>query len=360
MKIKDIQTTLLSVPLNPPIADSTHVLNHIQWILVDVHTDQEVTGNSFMMTFDYGPELLRGIVDSELKKLVVGKDARDIAGIWQSLYAHCEYIGQTGIAAWGIAAIEIALWDILGKQLGVPVCQLFGGFREEVPIYGSGGWLSYSRDELLGEVSSHLKRGFSMVKMKVGRSNIKRDAERVRAVRKLIGDEVRLMVDANQAWTPPQAVAFARQVEDQDIFWFEEPVAKDDLDGYCQVAGSIDIPVATGEREYSVGAFREFLVKQGAAIVQPDALRIGGLSQCLKVAHLAEAFNRPVAPHFYKEMDVHVLAAVRNGLYLEYFDWLDDLLLHPLQVSNGMARVPTLPGMSLEFKPEAIKEYKVG
>jgi L-alanine-DL-glutamate epimerase-like enolase superfamily enzyme len=359
MKIKDVRTTLLSVPLNPPIADSTHVLNHIQWVLVDVHTDDGLVGNSFMLTFDYGPELLRRIVDTELKKLVIGRDPRDIPGIWQTCYSHCEYIGQTGLAAWGIAAIDIALWDLLGKQLGVPVAQLFGSNREQVPIYGSGGWLSYSMDELLAEASAYLKSGFTMVKMKVGQTDIKRDAERVRAVRKLVGDDVRLMVDANQAWLPQQAIAFARQVEDQDIFWFEEPVAKDDLDGYCQVAANIGIPIATGEREFSLGVFREFLLRKGAAIVQPDALRIGGLSQCMKVAHLAESFNRPVAPHFYKELDVHVLAAVRNGLFLEYFDWLDDLLVHPLEVSNGMAKVPKRPGLGIEFKPEAVKEYKI-
>lgn len=359
MKIADVRTALLSVPLNPPLADSTHVLNQIQFVLVDVETDDGLVGNSFMLTFDYAPELLRGIVGTELRKVVVGRDPRDIAGIWQSCYTQCEYIGQQGVAAWGIAAIDIALWDLLGKSLGVPVCQLLGGRVERVPIYGSGGWLSWSTDELVASLNSYVQRGFTMVKMKVGGDSPHRDAERVRAVRQAIGSDVRLMLDANQAWTPHQAIAFARQVQDQDIFWFEEPVAKDDLDGYVRVASSIDIPVAAGEREYSLGAFRDMLVRQGASIIQPDALRIGGLSQCLKVAHLAGAFGRTVAPHFYKEIDVHLLAAIGNGLFLEYFPWLDDLLAHPLEVVNGMAMVPQRPGLSLEFKAEAVQEYRV-
>lgn len=358
MKIKDIRTTLLSVPLNAPIADSTHVLKRIQWVLVDVLTDGDLTGNSFMLTFDYGPDLLRGIVDCELRKLLLGHDPRDIAGIWKLCHAHCEYIGQTGVAAWGIAAIDIALWDLVGKQLGVPVCQLFGSNRAQVPVYGSGGWLSYSLDELLSEMDSYIKDGFTTVKMKVGRPDIEQDVERVRAVRELIGHKCRLMVDANQAWTPQQALAFGRQVEDQNIFWFEEPVPRDDLGGYCRVAAESRIPVATGEREYSLDAFREILIRRAADIVQPDALRIGGLSQCLKVAHLAEAFHRQVAPHFYKEIDVHLLASINNGLFLEYFPWLDDLLAHPLEIVNGMANVPVRPGLSLEFKPEAIQEYR--
>jgi L-alanine-DL-glutamate epimerase-like enolase superfamily enzyme len=359
MKIKDIRTTRLSVPLKPPIADSTHVLDRIQWVLVDVLTDEGLVGSSFMLTFDYGAELLLGIVDTELKKLVLGKDPRDITEIWETCHRHSEYIGQSGVAAWGIGAIDIALWDLLGKYLEVPVCQLLGSCRDQVPAYGSGGWLSYSMDELLAEVSLYLQRGFKMVKMKVGSHDISRDVERVRAVRNLIGGKVHLMIDANQAWNPHQAIAFARQIQDQDIFWFEEPVAKNDLDGYCRVASSIDIPVATGEREFSLEAFRELLVRNGTAIVQPDALRIGGLTQYLKVVHLAEAFQRSVAPHFYKEIDIHVLAAIRNGLFVEYFPWLDDLLVRPLEVSDGMAKVPKLPGFGIEFEPEAVKEYKL-
>jgi L-alanine-DL-glutamate epimerase-like enolase superfamily enzyme len=358
MKIKDVRTTRLSVPLKAPIADSTHILNRIQWILVDVLTDEGLTGNSFMLTFDYGPELLQRIVDAELKPLILGKDPQHIAQIWELCHSHCEYTGQSGVAAWGIAAIEIALWDLLGKRLGAPVYRLLGAYREEIPAYGSGGWLSYSLDELLAEANSYLQRGFKMVKMKVGSPDPKRDIERVREVRRLVGENIRLMVDANQAWQPHQAIAFARQVQDENIFWLEEPVAKDDVDGYARVASSIDIPVATGEREYLLTAFRELLAR-GTAIVQPDALRIGGISQCLKVAHLAEAFNRLVAPHFYKEIDVHVLATVRNGLFLEYFSWLDDLLVHPLVVADGVARVPQEPGLGISFKPEAVREYLV-
>jgi L-alanine-DL-glutamate epimerase-like enolase superfamily enzyme len=179
MKIVDVRTTLLSVPLDPPLADSTHVLNHIQWILVDVHTDQGLVGNAFMLTFDYGPALLRGIVDTELKPVVVGRDPGDIAGIWQACYRQCEYIGQSGVAAWGIAAIDIALWDLLGKRAQLPVCQLLGGRAERIPVYGSGGWLSWSTVQLVGEVCAQVKRGFTMVKMKVGGESQRGDVERV-------------------------------------------------------------------------------------------------------------------------------------------------------------------------------------
>jgi L-alanine-DL-glutamate epimerase-like enolase superfamily enzyme len=270
-----------------------------------------------------------------------------------------EYTGQTGIGAWGMAAIDIALWDILGKHANCPVYKLLGACRNQVSIYGSGGWLSYSTDQLLEEVTSYVQRGFKAVKIKVGSQDSRRDVERVKMVRQAIGDDILLMIDANQGWSPPQAIAVSKQLQDFNIFWLEEPVAKDDLDGYARVAAKSDIPIATGEREFSIPMLRELMERKAVAIVQPDVLRIGGITQAVKVAHLAEAFNLQVATHFYKEIDIHLLASLRNGLFLEYFPWIDDLLVSPLEIAGGMARVPEGPGLSLELKPEAIQEYQV-
>jgi L-alanine-DL-glutamate epimerase-like enolase superfamily enzyme len=359
MRIRDVKTTLLSVPLKNPIADSTHTLNAIDWILVDVYAEGGLVGSSHMLTFDYGRELLCGIVDYELKRVVVGMDATLIASVWQACWERVEYIGQTGVAAWGLAAINIALWDLLGKSLNCSVSRLLGGCREQVPIYGSGGWLSYSMEQLLAEVTSYVGRGFTAVKMKVGSSDFRRDVQRVKAVREAIGPSIQLMVDANQAWTPGQALEFSRKVSDCELFWFEEPIPKDDHGGYRALATAMDIPVAAGEREYCLEAFRDLLDQRALAIVQPDVLRLGGISRCLKLAHLAESFHARVASHFYKEIDIHWLAAVDNGLFLEYFPWLDPLLVHPLEVEAGLARVPSRPGLGIEFKPEAIQEYMV-
>lgn len=360
MNIADVTTTWLSMPLKEPIADSTHAgTKVIEWILVDVLTNAGITGRSLMLTFDYAPELLRGIVETELKDRIVGKNPLYIKKIQEICWNQTEYIGQTGIAAWGMAAIDIALWDILGKHFNCPVCQLLGAYQDRVPIYGSGGWLSYSTDQLLEEVTSYVKRGFKAVKMKVGSPDYRRDIDRVKKVRQAIGDDTTLMIDANQGWSPHQAIAVSKKLEDFNIYWLEEPVSKDDLDGYARVAANIDIPIATGEREYSIAILKELMERKAVAIVQPDVLRIGGITQAVKVAHIAEAFNLKVATHFYKEIDVHILASLRNGLFLEFFPWLDDLLVNPLEIVGGMALVPERPGLSLELKPEAIKEYRV-
>jgi len=359
MKIRDVQTTRLSLPLKDPIADSTHTLPSIDWILVDVHTDSGLTGHAHMLTFDYGPELLMGVVNNELKDVVIGMDPTMIEKVWNACWNRVEYVGQTGVAAWGIAAVDIALWDILGKSLNCPVHKLLGAHREEVPIYGSGGWLSYSLDQLLEETGNYVKRGFTTVKMKVGSREIGRDVERVRAVREAIGPKIQLMIDANQAWSPWQVLEFSRKIEDCGIYWFEEPIPKDDLDGYEMLAGRLPFPVAAGEREYSLKAFRRLLERRALPVVQPDVLRLGGISRCVRLAHLAEVFNARVASHFYKEIDIHWMAAAPNGLFLEYFPWLDPLLVHPLEVKNGMATLPTQPGLSIEIKPEGVAEYRV-
>ena len=361
MKIEEIKTTWLSVPVKEPFADSTHKpSNVIEWILVDILTDEGITGRSHMLTFDYAPELLQGMVEKELKKQILGQNPLYIKKIQEACWNQVEYVGQTGIAAWGMAAVDIALWDILGKRLKCPVSQLLGAYRDRVPIYGSGGWLTYSTDRLLEEVTSYVKRGFKAVKIKVGSPDHKRDIERVKAVRRAIGDDILLMVDANQGWGPHEAIALSKKIQDFDIFWLEEPVSKDDIQGCARVASSIDIPIAAGEREYSISKLGALMAEKAIAIVQPDVLRIGGITQVVKLAHLAENYNLRIASHFYKEIDVHVLASIRNGLFLEYFPWLDDLLVNPLKIVDGMAVVPEQPGLGLELKPEAISEYQVG
>ena len=179
----------------------------------------------------------------------------------------------------------------------------------------------------------------------------------MKAVREAIGFEIDLLVDANQGWYIDQALAFCRGCEDLRLDWLEEPLRLDDKKNLALLRQKIDIPIAVGEREYGVAPFRELLVKQAADIVQPDIIRVGGLTKFMQVARLAEAFNVRVASHFYKETDIFTLSALNNAKYLEYFDWFDELFVHPFSVIDGMAPVPEAPGMHLEIKPEAVKEY---
>lgn len=357
MKIDDIRTEWLRIPISPPIADSTHVLRFLDLILVEVHAGG-ASGSSYMLSFDYAPALLKGIVDQELKRHLIGMNADNIHAIYEQNLQITEYIGREGLAMWGTAAIDVALWDLMARRLGVPVSLLFGVHSPAVPVYGSGGWISYSDEQLADEVSRYVARGFAGVKIKIG-GNEDRDVERVRAVRKAIGPDRKLMVDANQGLTLERALRLARRLEDYDLAWFEEPFPKEDLESYSRLAATTSIPLAAGEREFGIAPFRRLTAGRCISVVQPDLLRVGGVTGWRLVAGLAESQLLRVAPHFYREYDVHLAAAQPNLIAIESFDWLNELLEHPFEVRNGLAVVPDRPGFGVTFRKDAIREYRI-
>jgi len=358
MKIEEVATRWLRIPLSPPIADSTHILNAVDLILVDVSAGG-VTGSCYMLSFDYAPGLLKGFVDQELKRRLIGAEADDIRGIFERNLRACEYVGQCGIAMWGVSAIDAALWDLLARRLGVPVSLLWGRIVSAVPVYGSGGWISYSEEKLAREIRSYLDRGFKGVKIKIGGPSEDWDVARVKFTRELVGSDVALMVDANQALTLARAIRTARRLEDCSLIWIEEPLPRDDIEGYQCLGASTSIPLAAGEREYGVEPFRRLIAARTISVVQPDLLRVGGVTGWRLVAGLAETHRLSLAPHFYREYDVHLAACYPNLIGIEWFDWLDPLLVHPLELREGLAVVPDRPGFGVEFRPEAVQEYEV-
>ncbi len=357
MKIEDIRTEWLRVPISPPIADSTHVLRFMDLILVEVQAG-DWYGSSYMLSFDYGPALLKAVIDRELKRFAAGMEADNIRAVYEQNLKATEYIGREGLAMWGIAAIDVALWDLLARRLGVPAAVLFGAHTRAVPVYGSGGWVSYTDEQLADEVSRYVSRGFAGVKIKIG-GQPDRDVERVRAVRKAIGPDRKLMVDANQGLTLAGALRMARRLEDCQLDWFEEPFAKDDLESYARLRLATEIPLAAGEREFGVPPFRRLVAERCVSVVQPDLLRVGGVTGWRIVAGLADSHLLPIAPHFYREYDVHLAAAQPNLIAIESFDWLDPLVEEPFEVRDGLAMVPERPGFGVRFRQEAIREYSV-
>ncbi len=357
MKIDDIRTQWLRVPISPPIADSTHVLRFMDLILVEVCAG-EFSGSSYMLSFDYGPVLLKGIVDYELKRHILGMEADDIRAVYERNLQATEYIGREGVAMWGTAAIDVALWDLLARRLGVPVALLFGAHTRAVPVYGSGGWISYSDEQLADEVSRYVSRGFAGVKIKIGDQE-DRDVERVRAVRQAIGPNRKLMVDANQGLTLERALRLARRLEDCQLEWFEEPFAKDDLEAYSRLAQASETPLAAGEREFGIPPFRRLVLARCISVVQPDLFRVGGVTGWRIVAALADSHLLRLAPHFYREYDAHLAAGQPNLIAIESFDWLDPLLESPFEVRDGLAIVPDRLGFGVTFKQEAIREFRV-
>jgi D-arabinonate dehydratase len=277
-------------------------------------------------------------------------------------------IGRRGLTTRAISAIDIGLWDIRAKVAGLPLYKLLGGFRDRVPTYIAGGYYEEGKGlkELQAEMAANVELGARAVKMKVGGVSMREDVERVKAARAAIGPDVKLMVDANCAYRAYEAIQFARRIEDFDIFWFEEPVAPDDYDGHRRLAEATSIPIATGENEYTRYGFRDLIEHRAAAILNADAKVLGGVTEFMKVAALAQAHDLDIAPHGSQDIHVHLVAAIANGLILEFYrDTFDPMwgkvYHHTVRVNpDGTVSPPDVPGIGADPNYAELEPFRVG
>jgi len=363
VKITDVTTTLLRIPGLPGIQDATirHRESGRGGLFVHLKTDAGLEG------FAPGIGTARGVIHDVLKPLLVGQDPLAHERVWDDMFWRVRGFGRKGVAFSAISAVDIALWDLKAKIFGVPLYRLLGPYTDTVPIYGSGGWTSFTEDELVREQVGYVERGIPRVKMKVAKDFGRAEAEdlrRLAAVRKAVGDGVEIFVDANNGFYAKQAIGFARRMADYDVHWFEEPVLADDIAGLAAIARAIDIPVATGEHEYTKYGFKALIEAGGADIVQPDVGRVGGVTEWLKVAHLAHAFNLPVAPHAVQLVHLHLACATPNLKVVEYLGVSEetDKLFYtefPEPKDGLWSPYADRPGLGLELDPHAVERYAV-
>jgi L-alanine-DL-glutamate epimerase-like enolase superfamily enzyme len=363
MRITGIETRLYRIPPAVHIEDSIQRIAHWELILSTVTTDAGLTGTGFAYTLGIGGTAVRELVETYLTPLVVGHDAVDVERIWSRGWWELHALGSAGMTRYALAAIDIAVWDILAKHAGVPLYRLLGGFRDRIPAYGSGINMHLDGEPLLEQMRGFLAQRYRAVKMKVGRDNPEEDVERVGAVRRLIGPAVPLMLDANQKWTAGEAIRRIGLLRPFDPFWIEEPLLADDRDGHVRVRQASGVPIAVGETLYTRYEFADYMRAGAVDIVQADIPRVGGFTEWIKIANLAESFNLPVAPHFMMELSVHALCAVPNGLMLEDLQGgsLTDLglLAEPIRVAKGELTPPARPGHGIVFDPAALRRYEV-
>ncbi len=355
MKVTRVQTQAVVVPLDAPIGSALGQIADFGCVLVSVHTDGGVTGENLVFTLNNRrTSVLRQMVD-ELADLVVGQDAGHIAGFWARAWKDINFFGHKGVPVMGISAIDGALWDALGKASGLPLYRLLGGAKTRVPAYHSGGlWLSRSLDELAAEAESFVAQGFRAIKMRLGLPDPADDIARVRLVRAAIGPSVKLMADANQGLTEAQAIRLGRRLEEFNLTWFEEPLPAWDLEGLARVAAALDTPIASGETEYTRYGFRRMLELRSADILMPDLQRVGGVSEFMRVGHMAESHDIGVSSHLFPETSLQVLGALSNSIFLEYMPWFGRLYNESLEFADGDALVPERPGWGFTFNQDYI------
>jgi L-alanine-DL-glutamate epimerase-like enolase superfamily enzyme len=355
LKIRSVHFFEATSPLSRPIADATHAIPAIRFLVARVTLEDGTVGEGYLLAFHFAPRAIRGAL-ADIGALAIGFPANATAAFNRACDEASEYFGDVGLLRWARGVVNIAMWDAWARHLGTPVGRLLGTPADRVPAYGSGGWLSYSIDELLDEVRGYARRGFAAVKIKVGSRERERDVERVARVREAVGPHLGVMIDANQGLDLPAALELAQRVRDFGIGWFEEPLPHTDFAGYEALRRDSGLPIAMGEREYDLVALRELAGRKAIDLWQPDILRLGGVEGWLESAALAASHGLPVLAHYYKEYDTTLSCVIPNARGVESFDWVDGLIDHPVRIEHGHAYPSDAPGWGFRFKDEALTE----
>lgn len=290
----------------------------------------------------------------EIAPVLLGEDPSDIAKIWDKLMWAGASVGRSGLSVQAIAAFDVALWDLKAKRAGLPLAKLLGAHRDSVRCYNtSGGFLHAPIEEVLDRATASLEHGIGGIKIKVGHPDHAVDLARLTAVREKLGDRVPLMVDANQQWDRPTARRMCRAFEPFGLVWIEEPLDAYDFDGHAQLSATFDTAIATGEMLTSVAEHTQLIAANGADIVQPDAPRVGGITQFLKVMALADSQNLQLAPHFAMEIHIHLAAAYPREPWVEHFEWFDPLFNERLDIADGRMHLSSRPGLGVTISDRA-------
>jgi L-alanine-DL-glutamate epimerase-like enolase superfamily enzyme len=356
--IQEVETIALRFPLPTPISSALAAYTHVDATAVRLRTDDGLTG--FGITAGLGgaaSAAIKPYIDTELAPLAIGEDGLAPEALWHRMWSPNKPRMRGGLGVWALSAVDIASWDLVGKAAGLPVHTLLGGFRDDVPVYGSGGWHSLSDAELIAECQAYAANGITAYKYKIGTG---RDRDRTALLRREMGDGFTLLADANQRFTVTEALETARMLAEHGVAWFEEPVLADSSDDLAEVAAASPVPVAAGENVYFRWGFREICDRRAAAYLQPDVGRCGGITEFSKIAHLADAFNLALSSHLWHELSISLVGAAPSGFMVEYAELIPpDALTQPFVVSDGKIRVPDVPGHGVELTPEAQARFAV-
>ena len=355
-RIEKIELRMVDLPPKVKRTDAIQSFISQETPIVTITDADGAVGTGYSYTIGTGGSSVMRLLSDHLAPRLIGKDAERVEAIWRELEfaTHATTIGA--ISSLALAAIDTALWDLRAKRRQLPLWIVAGGAADRRPLYTTeGGWLHLDESALVEDALAAREKGFTGSKIKIGRPHVSEDYRRLAAVRAAVGPGYEIMTDANQGFALDEAIRRAGRFADLDLAWIEEPLPADDLDGHRRLARATTTPVAIGESIYSIRHFREYMAKGACSVVQVDVARIGGVTPWLKVAHMAEAFDMPLCPHFLMELHVSLACAVPNGKYVEYIPQLDELTTSLLRIENGMAVAPMTPGIGVEWDFGAAK-----
>lgn len=357
--LASFETGHYRIPLPVALSDSTHgLMTAFEVVTIRVTDADGQEGVGYTYTTGHNGGAVADLARREIPGIVAGDDAELIELLWQKVWWGLHYGGRGGPTVLALSAFDMALWDLKAKRAGLPLWKLLGGHDSEVPCYAGGIDLDLSVDDLLRQTDGNLEKGFRAIKCKAGREKMSEDVARVSAMRRHLGDDFPLMVDANMKWSVDEAIRRARAFSEFDLVWLEEPIIPDDVAGHVRVMQEGGLPVATGENFRTLWEFKQMIASGGVSYPEPDVTNCGGVTPFMKIAHLAEAFNLPVTSHGAHDVTVHLLAAAPNRFYLETHGFgLDAYIADPLVIREGKAIAQDRPGHGIAFDWKGLEAH---
>lgn len=376
MKITEVKAIPLILSLPEPFLGGTYRITSRNTLVTEVHTDTGIVGQVFGGDEDKYQQEIATVIETRLAPLLIGEDPRDVERHWARMFRadpglenrglHTLDLANKAVLMQAISAVDIALWDVLGKAFSTPVYKLLGGYREKVSVIGIGGYYGKGKGdrELIAEMEGYRRDGLAGVKLKVGRADVQEDVRRVGIIREALGNDFVIACDANQAWTPEQAIRFAQLAEDLNVRWLEEPVQwYDQLRGLRLVRQKTTIPVVAGQGEISRFGCRDLILNEAVDILNVDVTLSGGITEWRRIAAMAGMFHIGMAHHEEPQVAIHLLASVPHALYVEIFPnperdpmWFELPLRQP-RIKDGFMEVPQTPGLGIDLNPEVIRKY---
>jgi L-alanine-DL-glutamate epimerase-like enolase superfamily enzyme len=372
LKITDLKVRLVrhELPSGRPVPEGPRG----SIAVVTVETDEGITGIGDAMTHSIYHEAalaVKVIIERGLKNLLIGENPADVRRLWWKMYHSEMYARQGGLALNAISAVDTALMDILGKAANQPVCRLLGGKQHsKIQVYASDLFDMARPEKTIRLVNRLVDEKFKAIKLGYGGFGLDVDESinMIRMIRDSIGYDVALMVDGPRSLSVSEAIKLGRKLERYEVFWWEEPLPKTDIDGYVKLTESLDIKIAAGEQLQTAYEFKEWITRRAVDIIQPDVHIAGGLSECRRISDLAEIWNIPLVPHSWSTAinfaaALHLVASMKRPLFVEYrtlrTPLMTELLREPIRIENGYVEVPEKPGLGIELNEETISMYEL-
>jgi len=366
--IQSVSVCIARVPLDNPVIFSTRRVTAREYCLIRIRSTDGREGLGYCYAVNSGGRLLAVAVVDILAPKLIGQDSHRVEGLWEEMYQDALLLGRAGGVMRALSAIDTALWDLNARSANTPLYRYLGAVaHDRVPAYASGGYYLPGKtpDKLAQEMAGHVSEGFKAVKMKVGLESVSNERKRIAAVREAIGDDIRLMLDANNAWKDlPTALEYMRCFEPFNPFWIEEPFSPDDIDNHIRLAHATQVTVATGEIEAGRWRFKDLITTQASTLLQTDATVCGGITEWRRIAATAASHGITIAPHAWHDVHIHLVAATPNATYVE---WMPDdhivnfrrLIDRQLVAENGDLLLPRESGLGFQFDGAAIEKYGV-